>query len=600
MKLKVWGGTALGVVLLITGTLFYGLHVLEEQEAEHARFFETGKVINQLLTDYAGAIKHVDENKDISGVTDFYSSDYMAPERGRWELKKDVSISDVSSFKLIADGATDYNRGDLNTELQQYFNSLESIKRVKCKIDMIEEIEPERAVTLRIKYILDGVDQNGLAFQDRFFYRWWLVNEGGAAGAFDWKVVRDQLVEGVRTSGTREGFASVNPMNLGIDFTHARDPDLDAKAAGVDLSFQMIQYAFGGVSAVDYNNDDRMDLFFADALSSRLYRNEGEGDDEPVKFTDVTAEAGLEGINHANLGLFADFNNDGHKDIFIVRYLKPGQFFENDGDGTYTDRSAEMGLDFVAPAMSATLLDYDRDGFLDIYVGVYGNAFETIPQLFFFARNGDSNRLFHNEGGKGFTDVTEQSGTGDVGWTLAVAAGDYNNDSYTDLINSNDFGRKNLYRNNQDGTFTDVAKEAGVLDLSGGMGVTFGDFNDDGLMDIYTSNINSNQRWFGENVTILQYLRNVIRTKWAWEDMTEYMAVYDLFGDDWVELAKMSGEGNSLFENNGDGTFTELKDSHTNRAGWGWSVAFFDMDNDADLDIYAANGWISQDPSSDL
>ena len=76
--------------------------------------------------------------------------------------------------------------------------------------------------------------------------------------------------------------------------------------------------------------------------------------------------------------------------------------------------------------------------------------------------------------------------------------------------------------------------------------------------------------------------------------------MYDLIGSDWVELGKIVGEGNSLFQNEGDGTFRELMDSRTNRAGWGWSVAFFDADNDADLDLYAANGWISNDPASDL
>jgi len=183
---------------------------------------------------------------------------------------------------------------------------------------------------------------------------------------------------------------------------------------------------------------------------------------------------------------------------------------------------------------------------------------------------------------------------------LAVAAGDYDGDGYPDLISANDFGRKNLYRNLGDGTFADVAKEAGVLDFSGGMGVTFGDANSDGRLDIYTSNINSNQRWYGEQVTITSYLRNVVATRWALLDMGEYLKMYDLVGADWVELGKEVGEGNSLFQNEGDGTFRELKDSHTNRAGWGWSVAFFDADNDADLDLYAANGWISNDPTSDL
>jgi len=175
---------------------------------------------------------------------------------------------------------------------------------------------------------------------------------------------------------------------------------------------------------------------------------------------------------------------------------------------------------------------------------------------------------------------------------------------------ANDFGRKNLYRNNRDGTFSEIAKEAGVLDFSGGMGLTFGDFDDDGWVDLYTSNINSNQRWFGEDMTIGQYIRNVVRTRWIFADFLEYWNLYSLVGSDWVELGQQIGEGNSLFRNLGaDGVgesgadkvaFAELNDSHTRRAGWGWSVNFFDVDNDTDLDLYAANGWISNTPGTDL
>ena len=181
-----------------------------------------------------------------------------------------------------------------------------------------------------------------------------------------------------------------------------------------------------------------------------------------------------------------------------------------------------------------------------------------------------------------------------------MAAADYDGDGDGDLVVANDFGRKNLYRNEGDGTFSEVAREAGVLDFSGGMGVAFGDFDDDGLVDLYTSNINSNQRWFGEDMTVTQYTRNVLRSRWMLADFMEYWDLYGLIGSEWIELGKQIGEGNSLFRNRGDGTFEELKDSHTARAGWGWSVAFFDYDNDTDLDIYAANGWISATPGTDL
>jgi hypothetical protein len=183
---------------------------------------------------------------------------------------------------------------------------------------------------------------------------------------------------------------------------------------------------------------------------------------------------------------------------------------------------------------------------------------------------------------------------------MAVAAADLNGDGWPDLIMANDFGKKSVYRNNGDGTFTEVTKQAGVLDFSGGMGVAVGDCDGDGRLDLYFANINSNQRWFGEDRTVKQYMRNVARTRWLFEDFGEYRKLYDLVGPEWRNLGQRIGKGNSLFRNNGDGTFTELRDSHTTRAGWGWGVAFFDMDNDGDLDLFAANGWISNPSKDDL
>jgi hypothetical protein len=197
-------------------------------------------------------------------------------------------------------------------------------------------------------------------------------------------------------------------------------------------------------------------------------------------------------------------------------------------------------------------------------------------------------------------DVTRESGTGDTGWALAVTASDFDGDGDVDLAVANDFGRKVLYRNNGDGTFTDVAKQAKVLDFGAGMGLAFGDMNFDGLPDLYTSNINSNQRWFGEEITLWQYGRNLVRSGWLLDDFADLYDLYNLLGDDWRALGKTIGEGNSLFFNNGDGTFRELKESGTNRAGWSWGVALLDMDNDTDLDIYVANGWISGKIEDDL
>jgi len=576
------------------------LYVMARKDKEHARFFETGRSVNNFLSSYTKAVKEGFAKKDASAVAALYSDHFASPARGRWIMQRDTNESDVVVSHLVAEGQQDYLKAELRDEVSRYFDSLASIQNVWTKIDMIERVELDRRVVLRVKFILDGADPQGQVFQDRHFYRWTLNNQSDAPGQFDWRVVKDELIEGVRVAGDGGGFREVEPASAGIDFKHSRDPKLNGDQYSARMKFDIIEHGSGGVSAVDYDNDDRPDVFFPDGVRSRLYRNVGGDEAGGVNFVDVTTQAGLDRLDQANAGIFADVDNDGDQDLFVARYLAPNKFFVNNGDGTFTDRSREMGLDLSTTSTTAIFLDYDLDGYPDLYVGAYGDAVNDIPRLPFFAQNGQPNRLYHNEHGRLFRDMTEVSGTGDTGWALAVTAADYDRDGYPDIAVANDFGRKCLFRNNGDGTFTDAAKQAGVLDFSGGMGVAFGDFDGDGYLDLYTSNINSNQRWFGEDMTVSQYVRNVARTKWLLLDMPEYRKFYDLVGSDWVQIGTMIGEGNSLFRNNRDGTFTELKESHTNRAGWGWSVAFADFDNDTDLDLYAANGWITNKNKDDL
>jgi hypothetical protein len=587
--------TALGLTAALG--VAYLWHAMERRDAEHARFLDCGQSINLFFKHYGQELAEGHRRGDPALVLACYADDYRSAGRGRWRLANDQDLGAAFLTRLEADGCEDFDRRMLAEDVADYFAGIGSIQDVKCKVNLIEQAVPGESAVVTVKYILNGQDKAGLLFEDRFFFRWRLKKVERASGLKEWRIASDELVEGERVAGRADGFRRLEPASIGVDYVHRRDPKLDPTRT--KLKFAVIQYSSGGVSAGDYDDDGRTDLFFADGVRSRLFKNVTTDPAAPA-FRDVTTEARLEGIDQAQCALFCDVDRDGDRDLLVVRYLAPGKLYRNRGDGTFEDATDGSGLDFVTPATAATFFDYDSDGLPDLYVGNNGNAYTASPKIPFYATKGTGNRLYHNVDGRRFVDVTRQSGTGGTGWTLAVTASDFDGDSHVDLAVANDFGRKVLYRNNGDGTFTDVAKSAGVLDFSGGMGLAFGDLNFDGRPDLYTSNINSNQRWFGEEITLWQYGRNLVRSGWLLDDFADLYELYNLLGDDWRELGKMVGEGNSLFFNNGDGTFRELKESGTSRAGWSWGVALLDMDNDTDLDIYVANGWISGKSKDDL
>jgi hypothetical protein len=586
-------------MIVVVGCL-YVWNWVTTADREHAAFCQCGTSISAFLSNYAKAIQNAQALGDVSGLQSFYSNDYASDQRGHWRLDTAKDLGGVTLANLVSDEQGSINAHAVLAEWQQYLQGITRVDYIKYKISLIEEIEPGIRAVLTVKNVLDGVDTSGQLFQDRFFFRWHIENRRSADDTDNWQIVRDELVEGVRVAGRGDSFERADLREIGIGYTYQRNPKLNPNAPDTPLKFAVIQHAAGGVSAVDFDDDGRTDLFFPDGVHSRLYRNVTQPGLHTPAFEDVTSHSGLGIIDQACSAMFGDFDNDGDKDLFVSRYAAACQFFSNVGSGKFVDATAEMGLGLVAPCISACLLDYDRDGWLDIYIGVNGDAVNDAPDIPFYAVNGQPNRLFRNESGRRFVDVTKQSGTGDRGWTLAVTAGDYNNDDWPDLAVANDFGRKVLYRNNGDGTFTDQAKEAGVLDFSGGMGVAFADLNGDDFSDLLTSNIESGQRYFGEEITLWQFMRNEVRSGWIWHDLTKYRELYDLLGDQWRELGKQVGEGNSVFCNQGDGTFVEWKDCHATRAGWAWSVNPFDFDNDADLDIYVANGWISGKRKDDL
>jgi hypothetical protein len=316
--------------------------------------------------------------------------------------------------------------------------------------------------------------------------------------------------------------------------------------------------ALGASAAVaDFDGDGYDDVFMTDSAANgknRLYRN-----NHNLTFTDIAEQAGVANGNDVQnasaAALWLDFNNDGRPDLFVVRFGH-SQLFENLGNSKFREVTKQAGLDRYMNAITAIAFDYDHDGYVDLFVGSYFqpvNLFNPdtprfFPESFETANNGGGVAVFHNNGNGSFTDVTEKVGLKQSGWILSLGHGDADNDGWDDLYVAADFGTDRFFHNNGNGSFTDITETAIGIDTKKGMNCDFGDFDGDGLLDIYVTNIT----------------------------------------DDYMR------EGNFLWHNNGNLTFTDVaRETGTYDTGWGWGAKFLDYDNDGWLDLYVQNGWVS-------
>ena len=348
-------------------------------------------------------------------------------------------------------------------------------------------------------------------------------------------------------------------------------------ACGIDI------YGNNGVSVGDIDGDGFDDLYVCQpaGLPNRLYRNRGDG-----TFKDITESSGVGILENTACALFADFDNDGKQDLIVVRTSGPTLFL-NQGDGKF--RMKPDAFKFANPPQGtftgAAAADYDRDGWLDIYFCLYiyyqGTDQYKYPSPYYDAENGPPNFMMRNNRDGTFRDVTAESGLdrNNTRYSFCCGWADYNRDGWPDLYVVNDFGRKNLYRNNRDGTFTDVAPQAGVEDVGAGMGVCWFDYDNDGDDDLYVADM-----WSAAG---LRVSTQEVFQKNAPE---EVRALYS-----------KHARGNSLFHNNKDGVFRDTSALTGVEMGrWSWSSDAWDFDHDGFPDLYIANGMISGPSRNDL
>ena len=347
-------------------------------------------------------------------------------------------------------------------------------------------------------------------------------------------------------------------------------------ATGIDI------YGHNGVSVADVDGDGLDDIYVCQpaGLPNRLFRNRGDG-----TFEDITESSGVGVLENTACALFADIDNDGRQDLIVVRATGP-LLLLNQGGGKF--RLKPEAFRFANPPQGtftgAAMADYDRDGWLDIYFCLYayyqGADQYRYPMPYFDADNGPPNFLMRNNRDGTFHDATKQTGLdkNNTRFSFCCAWGDFNDDNWPDLYVVNDFGRKNLYRNNGDGTFTDVARETGVENVGAGMSGAWLDFDNDGREDIYVADM-----WTAAGIRV------------SMQDNFQPDASGEARG-----FYQRHAMGNCLYRNAG-GTFEDVSvRSGTGMGRWSWSCDSWDFDHDGYPDLYIANGFISGTTREDL
>ncbi|HEX7173971.1 MAG TPA: CRTAC1 family protein [Pyrinomonadaceae bacterium] len=384
---------------------------------------------------------------------------------------------------------------------------------------------------------------------------------GLLAASIVWPLSSPPPATGNQPAGPR--FTDVTAQ-AGITFKHVSTPE----------KRYIVESMSGGVALIDYDNDGLLDIYLVNSLTvdlvkskgktkSALYRNRGDG-----TFADVTEKSGAGDIGWGMGAAVGDYDNDGFQDIYVT-CVGPNHLLRNNGDGTFADVTVKAGVGDPRWSAGASFVDYDADGRLDLFVSNYVVFdFNNLPE---FGKDktcqfkglavqcgprgmpGDGDSLYRNNGDGTFTDVTKKAGVSDPNgyYGMGVISSDFDEDGLIDIFVANDSTPNFLYKNQGDGTFKEVGFLSGTAlnengAAQGCMGVTVADYDHDGRLDLFITN----------------------------------------FDDDY----------NTLYRNDGRNSFTDAsyaaKIAAVSLPYVGWGTKFFDYDNDGWVDLFVANGHV--------
>ncbi|MEO6358726.1 MAG: VCBS repeat-containing protein [Ferruginibacter sp.] len=374
-------------------------------------------------------------------------------------------------------------------------------------------------------------------------------------------------------------FQQLSATETGIDFTNTV---VDTKDFNV-FKYRNF-YNGGGVAIGDVNNDGLPDIFFtSNQQQNKLYLNKGNW-----KFEDVTEKANVQGIHKWHTGVtMVDINGDGWLDIYVCNSGdlngddKANDLFINQKDGTFKEEAYAYGLDDKGLSTHAAFFDYDHDGDLDCYV--LNNSYRPV-ESFGYNRNlrnvrseSGGDRLYRNDNGK-FVDMSAEAGIygSEIGFGLGISVGDVNNDGWDDIYVSNDFFERDyLYINQQNGTFKETISDAMGHISQASMGSDMADINNDGNLDIFTTDMLPDADARLKNTTKFDE--------------------YDVYNAKLQNDFHHQFTSNCLQLNNGDGTYSEIAQyAGVAATDWSWGALSFDFNNDGYKDLFVSNG-ISHD-----